>query len=132
VITGIIPVRADNVNLKAAPGTLSAMQIVSLGAAFGLRFLPLGAFVHLRTMSGGALTTSPGIRIGTNGTHNDVCPAVIPPTSIVVNQINSLPLASPLQAPPISSADIFVEITQSAIGPTTMTADFVVYGIIIG
>ncbi len=127
-VTGL----AENINLKAAPGTLSIVQPRCVFSLATPRFIPLFAFVHLRTMTGGALTTSPGIRLGTNANHNDVCPQFIPSTSIAVGQIGSIPLTSPLQAPPISTNDIFVEITQSAIGPTSMTADVLLIGIIVG
>lgn len=135
MICGQLIARADSVNLKASPGTLTPLLVGGAAAgngAFGIRFLPLFAFVHLRTMTGGALTTGPGIRIGTNANHNDVCPAVTAPTSVTVGQIVSLALASPLQAPPIATNDIIVEITQSAVGPTSMTGDFLIFGLIVG
>lgn len=123
------PFHLEGIDLKSAPGTLSNLSSTRF---VGMRFIPQFAYVHLRTMPGPALTTSPGIRIGTNGTHNNVCPNFIPPTTIVVGQIGAIALASPLIAPPVDTTDLILEITQSAVGPTTMTGDVLVTGILIG
>jgi hypothetical protein len=129
-ITGQAIFRSDGIDMLAAPGT--TFQIVQHALFAGLRFIPQFAYVHLRAMTGGALTTSPGLRVGTNGAHNNVCPIFIPPTTIVVGQIGSMPMATPLVAPPIDTTDLILELTQSAIGPSTMTADILISGILVG
>lgn len=121
----------DPLDMKAAPGTTFPLSVV--GATLpGTRFLPQAAYIFLRSMSGGALTTSPGIRLGTNGAHNNLCPIFIPPTNLVINQIGTMPFATPLIAPLIDTVDLFGELTQAAVGPTIMLADIVIAGLLIG
>jgi hypothetical protein len=129
-----MPFRADGVDMKAAPGTLVNLsanvraQIASLAG----RFIPQFCYLGLRTLTGGALTTSPGLRVGTNATHDNVCPIFIPPTSLVIGQIGSFPLKVPLIAPPLDTTDLFLELTQTAVGPSTMTADILLIGLLVG
>lgn len=123
----------DAMNMKAAPGTTFVLNTGgTIGGFAGLIFIPQYAFLRLRAMTGPALTTSPGVRVGTNGTHDNVCPIFIPPTTVVVTQVGSVPLKSPLLAPLIDGNDLILEITQSAVGPTTMTADIIVGGLLLG
>jgi hypothetical protein len=119
----------DAMDMKSAPGTLWAVGTF-LGS--GMRFIPQFAYLFLRAMSGGALTTSPGLRMGTNATHNNLCPIFIPPTSLVINQIGTMPFASPLIAPLIDSVDLVLELTQAAVGPAVMTADILLVGLLVG
>jgi hypothetical protein len=120
----------DAMNMLSPPGTLFTLSPAPVGAS-NYRFVPQSCYIFLRAMSGGALTTSPGLRLGTNASHNNLCPIFIPPTSIVVNQIGTLPFATPLLAPTLDSADLILELTQSAVGPTIMTADIVLAGILV-
>lgn len=128
----IVFFRADGVSLLGAPGGQLVLAAAAGGAYAGRRFIPQHAYICLRAMSGGALTTSPGFRIGTNVNHNNVAPIYIPPTSIVVGAIGEMPLTSPLVAPPIDTADLIAELTQSAVGPTVMTADLLLEGLLVG
>lgn len=121
----------DAMDMKQPPGTVFALSTAAIVLP-GIRFVPQACYLFLRAMSGGALTTSPGLRLGTNANHNNLCPIFIPPTSIVVNQIGSMPFATPLMAPPIETTDLFLELTQSAVGPTIMTADILLTGILVG
>jgi len=121
----------DAMDMKSAPGTLFTMSAAGLVIP-GTRFIPQAAYIFCRALSGGALTTSPGLRMGTNASHNNLCPIFIPPTSIVVNQVGTMPFASPLMAPVIQSVDLFLEVTQSAVGPTIMTADVLLVGLLVG
>lgn len=126
---GLFPLFA--VSMKSAPGT--TFQLSQAHAQYAPeRFIPQFCYVRLRSMTGPALTTSPTIRIGTNASHNNICPAFTPPTSVQVDTIGSMPLAAPLSAPPIDVSDIILEITQSAVGPTTMLADVLLTGILVG
>lgn len=120
----------DAMNMLSPAGTLFTLSATPVGGS-NFRFLPQNCYLFLRAMSGGALTTSPGLRLGTNATHNNLCPIFIPPTSIVVNQIGSMPFASPLIAPSIDTADLILELTQPAVGPTVMTADIILAGILV-
>jgi hypothetical protein len=126
------PFRVDGFDLKAAPGTTFVLSATLQAALVGRRFIPQFCYLHLRTMTGAALTTSPGLRIGTNGTHDNVCPIFIPPTSVVIGQIGAFPLKAPLIAPPIDTTDLILELTQTAVGPTAMTADILLTGILVG
>jgi hypothetical protein len=96
-----------------------------------MRLLPLFAFVHFRNITG-AITTSPSIRIGTNGTHDNLCPIFTPSTSVATGQVLPIPLASPLIAPAITVSDIVLELQASAVGPTTMIADIILVGLLLG
>jgi hypothetical protein len=120
----------DAMDMKSPPGTLFAMSSASVVLP-GTRFIPQFCYLFLRAMSGGALTTSPGLRLGTNANHNNLCPIFIPPTSIVVNQIGTMPFVAVLLAPAIETLDLFLELTQSAVGPATMTADILLTGILV-
>ena len=122
---------AFSVSMKSAPGTTFVLCPAS--AQFSShRFLPQFCYIRLRSMTGSALSTSPTMRVGTNGTHDNICPAFTPPTSIAVEAIGSMPLTSPLSAPPVDTSSIVFEITASAVGPTTMLADVLLTGILIG
>jgi hypothetical protein len=126
--------RVDGMDMKAAPGATFVLltAIPPVFAGYVVRFIPQSCYMHLRTMAGGALTTSPGVRVGTNANHNNVCPIWIPPTSLVVGQIGIMPLAVPLIAPPIDTTDLVLELTQTAVGPATMTADILLVGLLVG
>lgn len=124
--------RADGINCLLTPGSLFTVNLAMAGIAFGgLRFIPQFAYMHLRTMTG-TLTTSPTFRVGTNATHNNIAPAFTPPTTIVVGQIGAMPLTSPLIAPPITINDIILELTASAVGPSVLTADIILTGLLVG
>lgn len=129
--TGLGILVVENVNLKAAPGTTFALT-PNPPIATNLRFLPLFVHVHLRTMTGPALTTAPTIRIGTNAAHNNIAPLFTPPLGVNVNAIASIPLASPLAAPMLGVASALLELTVAGVGPTTMTGDVIVTGLQIG
>ncbi len=120
----------DAMDMKSPPGTLFAMTTAA-NMLPGTRFVPQACYLFLRAMTGGALTTSPGLRLGTNGAHNNLCPLFIPPTSIVVNQIGTMPFVTPLLAPQIDGLDLVLELTQSAVGPATMTADILLVGLLV-
>lgn len=122
----------DAMDMKSAPGTLFTIVPGTVGMFIGQRFIPQFCYLFLRAMSGGALTTSPGLRLGTNVNHNNLCPIFIPPTSLVVNQIGTMPFASPLLAPVIDGSDLILELTQAAVGPTVMLADILLVGILVG
>jgi hypothetical protein len=126
------PFRFDGADMKSAPNTQIIISTALPAEFAGCRFIPQNAYVHLRAMSGGALTTSPGLRVGTNGTHDNVCPIFIPPTSLFVGQIGTFPLKVPLVAPPVDTTDLILEITQSAVGPTVMLADVLLVGLLVG
>ena len=131
--SGLAVFPVEGFSCKAAPGTTFAIcPAASLGVFIGKRFLPLFCFLHLRTMTGGALTTSPGVRIGTNAAHNNVAPLFTPGTGIAVGVIGAMPLASPMVAPALDSADILLELFAAAVGPTTMTADAYLVGLVVG
>jgi hypothetical protein len=141
VISAVIIARAEGVNLKAAPGTTFATDaLAQVATALAqqqvtgdtLRFIPLHCFAVIRTMTGPALTTAPTIRVGTNATHNNIAPPFTPPVGATVGIVGVLPLASPLSLVPIDSANAFVEVTASAVGPTTMTGDVLVFGLLVG
>jgi hypothetical protein len=119
-------------DMKGAPGTQVILLAAGALAALGGRFIPQFCYLYLRSMSGGALTTSPGLRVGTNAAHNNVAPQFIPATTIVVGQIGAMPLASPMIAPPLDTADLILELTQAAIGPSAMTADILLEGLLVG
>lgn len=129
--TGLGILVAESVNLKAAPGTTVALT-PDPPVVTSLRFLPLFVHVHLRTMTGPALTTAPSIKIGTNAGHTNVAPLFTPPLGVNVNAIASIPLASPLAAPQVGTATMFLEVAAAAVGPTTMTGDVIVTGLWIG
>ncbi len=120
-----------SVSMKSAPGT--TIVLGASGAQYtNQRFIPQFCYTRVRSMTGGALTTSPTIRIGTNGTHDNICPAFTPSTSVQVDMIGAVPFAAPLSAPAIDTSNIVLEITQSAVGPTTMLADILLIGIVVG
>jgi hypothetical protein len=131
---GVVPFRGpDAMDMKSAPGTLFTLTPgATIGLYAGQRYIPQACYLFLRAMSGGALTTSPGLRLGTNANHNNLCPIWIPPTSLVVNQIGSMPFAAPLIAPPIDGSDLILELTQAAGGPAIMTADILLVGLLVG
>jgi hypothetical protein len=129
--TGLATFVVDSANLMAAPGTTFALS-PNPPIATNLRFVPLFVHVHLRTMTGPALTTAPAIKIGTNAAHNNVAPLFSPPLGVAVNAIASIPLASPLAAPQIGTAAMLVELATAAVGPTAMTGDVMVTGLLIG
>lgn len=129
---GTIVFRCDGMNLKAAPGTLFVLAEGTLGLYAGLRFIPQFCYMHLRALSGGALTTGPRMRVGTNANHDNVCPIFTGPLGLLLNQIGSVPLAAPILAPPIDTTDLVFEITQSAVGPAIMAADILLAGLLVG
>ncbi len=133
-IFAVLPFRGpDAMDMKSPPGTQFTLNPGgAIGSYSGLRYIPQACYLFLRSMTGPALTTSPGLRLGTNVNHNNLCPIFIPPTSLVVNQVGVMPFASPLIAPPIDGADLILELTQSAVGPTTMLADILLVGILVG
>lgn len=132
MINGHIFYRVDGCNLKAAAGTLFALgNPATAPVVAGRRYIPLNCFAHLRSMSGGALTTAPAFRIGTNANHNNVCPVFSPPLGIAVGVIGAVPLAVPLSAPD-PAVGIWLEMTTAAVGPAVMTADILLYGLVVG
>ena len=97
-----------------------------------LLFLPQFCYVSLRTLVGPALTTAPKIRAGSNAAHNDVAPIFTVPLGASVGVVANLPLVTfPMSPPHVSLADIFLEVTQAAIGPTAMTGDIVIQGLLV-
>lgn len=131
MINGHAIYRCDGFNLRAAPGTLFTLVDPAFAAFAAQRFIPLNCFAHLRTMSGGALATAPAFRIGTNASHNDLCPIFSPPLGVNVGVIGAVPFTSPLVSPSTDVA-VILELTTAAVGPTVMTADVLIYGLIVG
>lgn len=132
MITSTPIFRAEGFSCLAAPGTLFTLNLSSVLTSFGtLRFIPQHAYLHLRSLTG-TIVTSPGVRIGTNVSHNDIAGQFIPAITVVLGQIGEMPLTSPLIAPPVTTSNIILEITQSAVGPSVMTADVLLTGILIG
>ncbi len=120
-----------SVSMKVAPGTVFVLG--KAGAQYqNQRFIPQFPYIRLRSMTGAALTTSPTIKIVTNANHDNICPAFTPSTSVQVETLGLLPLASPLSAPPIDVSDIVLEVTASAVGPTTMLVDVLLLGQLVG
>lgn len=129
-LQGLAMYRLDGISFLSAPGTL--FTIITAGEGIpGQRFLPQNCYMVPRTMTGGALNTAPSMRVGSNVNHDNVAPVFTPATSITVGRILTIPLASPLSAPPINSSSVIFEITASAVGPTTMTGDVLLVGLMV-
>jgi hypothetical protein len=128
VISGLVVAHVDSVSLLAA-GTV---VLVPTGPEnVGKRFLPQFVYACIRTKVGPAMTTSPTIRVGSDAGHANIAPNFTPPLAVAVGSIASLPLAVPLKAPPID-ADLVLEIVTGAIGPSELTGDIVLVGVMIG
>jgi hypothetical protein len=122
-IATIEVVRINDVDLLAA-GT----QIL-LAARPGVRFLPINAFVHLRTMTGPVLTTAPAFKIGTNAAHTNVAPLFTVPLAVAVDATAPLPLATSIKPP--QGVDVVLEVATAGVGPTVMVGDLVMLGILL-
>lgn len=121
---------AAPVSLLSPAGTLFPLVPANSSQTDG-RFIPQFCYVHLRSRTGTA-TTGATIRVGTNATHDNVAPSFTAPPGAAVGVIASLALASPLKAPLIETTAILLELVSPAIGPSEMTGDIVIEGILIG
>lgn len=128
-----IPFRSPDagMNMLAAPNTLFTLAPGTIQAFLGKRFIPKTCDLYLRSMTGPALTTSPSLRLGTNGGHTNVCPLFTPPLTIAATQIGAMPFAVPLFAPAIDGSDLILELVSPAVGPTTMLADILLVGYLV-
>lgn len=95
----------------------------------GFRFIPQFCYLHLRTMSGGALTTAPTVRIGNNVGRNNVAPNFTPPLGVNVDALGVMPLASPLRGLDMADGDLLFEVAVAAVGPSAMTCDVILIGV---
>lgn len=129
ITSGNIIGKLTGVNLLATGTTVLVQQ--QIGAEPGeLVFLPQFCYVVLRTKTGGALTTSPKIRVGANGTHDDVAPLYTVPLGANVNVFALLPLvAFPFTPVDLRASSVFLEVQQAGIGPTACTGDILIVGI---
>jgi hypothetical protein len=122
--------RAQGINLLAAPGTL--FQLVDQEAPLDpadLNLFPQFVYAVMRTRTGGALSVSPKFRIGGNVTHDDVCPIFTVPLATPIGIFAQVALvAFPLVPVNLRAVPVFVEITQSGVGPTTCTGDLLLVG----
>ena len=94
-----------------------------------LNFLPQFVYVVCRTLTGSALTVSPKIRIGSNGTHDNVAPLFTVPLGVQVNVFAQMALVSfPMTPVNLRAGPVSLEVQQAGVGPTTMTGDCFIVG----
>jgi hypothetical protein len=116
--------------------SLGTQQVVALASTPGVgevNLLPQYCYVVMRTKVGAAMTTSPKIRMGSNGTHDDVAPLFTVPLATLVNVFALLPLV-PFPFTPVNlrSVPVMFEVQQAGIGPTSCTGDVVLVGMKVG
>lgn len=95
-------------------------------------FFPLFAYAVLRTKVGGAVTLAARIRVGGNGSHDDVMPLFVVPAGAQVGAF-AMPtlVAQPFVPPDLRAGPISFEIERAAVGPTELTGDIMVVGTMV-
>ena len=121
---GITRLHIANLDLTAT-GTVPITSVLT-----GRKFIPLGAMLHVTTKSG-TLTTGPIVRLGTNGTHDNVSPLLTVANTVVSDTAVNIPLVAALAAVGNGTA-VSVEIQTAATGVTLVLAGSVhVWGLLV-
>lgn len=107
----------------------TATATVMLAAQAAKFFVPAGtAYARVRALTG-VLAVAPILRIGNNGTHDNLC-ALATLTGAVVGQVFTIPLIITPLALDIGTNPISVEI-QTPATATTMTIDVFFDGVVL-
>ena len=131
MISGLHVSRLAGVNLLATGTAVLIPQQLQLDPG-ELVFLPQFCYVVLRTKTGPAMTVSPRIRVGANGTHDDVAPLYTVPLGANVNVFALLPLvAFPFTPVDLRAAPVLLEVQQAGVGPTALAGDILITGIMV-
>ena len=111
------------INLKATGQTLM------VPVQPGRKFLPTAVYLQLTTVTAYAVTAAI-VRLGNNGTFNNVAPLLTVVLTSTTDQIIAIPLNAIPSAIDIGSTGISLDV-QTAGAATTLTATLHVVGILI-
>lgn len=121
--TDIIRYFSSGINLKATGQTLIVPALT------GRKFLPMLAYLHLTTVDTYAITAAV-VRLGNNGTFDNVAPLAAVGLTLVTGGILSVPLAALLTAIDIGSTGVSLDV-QTAGAATTLTGTVHIVGIVV-
>jgi len=130
---------ASSIAGAGEPATFSAAGVNLLatgqtalfpGALLNRRFIPITAHIRVATASG-ALTTPAVVRIGNDGTFSNIAASTTLTGMDTANEVAVLTMATPATAVSVNSAGLSIDVTTAAVGPTTLTVDVYVRGILI-
>jgi hypothetical protein len=132
VTIGDLAGRAIGVNLLATGTTVLLPTYAPGPGELEALFFPLFAYAVLRSKVGGAVTTTARVRVGSNGTHDDVMPLFVVPAGAQVGAFAMPPLvAQPFVPPNLRAGPISFEIERAAIGPSELTGDILLIGMVV-
>lgn len=114
---------APLINLKATGQTLVVPVLA------GRKFIPTACYLHLTTVTAYAVTAAI-VRVGNNGTFDNVAPLATVALTLVTDKFISLPLAATPAAIDINATGISVDV-QTAGAATTLTGTLHLVGVLV-
>lgn len=95
-------------------------------------FFPQFSYAVLRSKVGPAVTTTARIRMGGNGTHDNVMPLFTIAAGAAVGGYSMPPfVAEPYVPHDLRTGPIYFEVERGAIGPTELTGDIMIVGTMV-
>lgn len=114
---------ASAINLKATGQTLV------IPALAGRKFVPIQAILHLTNVNAYAVTAAV-VRLGNNGTFDNVCPLFTVALANVTDNTPTVPLVGTVKAIDIGATGISLDV-QTAGAATTLTGTIHLMGILV-